>query len=241
MQFGELLKADFRNVFRDPTLIASAVAPVLITLVVVFLFPWVEQFVYSRWQVEIGDYYRVFSIFMAFIVAMVYGILSAFIIMDERDEDIICFIKVTPFSTDGYIRYRTGFALVSSVFALLFYLLILLLLGQFSLSDLLVLLVTVPLEAVCIALVVISFATNKVEGLAIAKMVGLIPFSAVAAYLIPGATVWLFSIFPPFWIVKTVEAATLGEQLLYGCATLLFHMFLIQLLIKLFQKRVTLT
>lgn len=240
MNIKELIKADFRNVFRDPTLFTAAIAPLLITIVVVFLFPLVEEFVYSRWEVDISEYYRIFSLFMTFIIAMVYGIISAFIMIDERDEDIIHFIKVTPFSSDGYIRYRTGFALLSTTVAVSLYLLVLSAMGAFSIVEVVVLLITIPLEAVAMALVVVSFAGNKVEGLAISKMVGLIPFSAVGAYLVPGATVWLFSIFPPFWIIKAIEAESLPGNIGYGIIALGIHILFIVLCMNRFKRRIAL-
>lgn len=237
MKMKELLLADYRNVFRDPTLIMAAFAPILITLVVLFAFPLVLSFVQSRWGIDLGDYYRLFSLFMAFIIAMVYGIISAFIIIDERDEDILSFIRITPFSIHGYLLYRIGFALATALGALLFYLSILLWQGNLSLFDSLVLLCIVPLEAVCMALIVVSFAGNKVEGLAISKMVGLIPFSVVATYLIPGKSVWFFAIFPPFWIIKALESVQGKERILYTITAVVVHLVLVKFLVHYFFKK----
>lgn len=238
MRVFELVRADFRSLFRDPTLVAATVAPLLIVAVVLWGYPAVGTFVMGKWEVDIAPYYHIFSLFMTLIIAMVYGIISAFIILDERDESILSFIKVTPFSMKGYVQYRMGFAYVSSLVATLFYALSLALVGEFTLSELLLLALVVPLEAIFQSLFVVAFAGNKVEGLALAKIVGLIPFSAVAAWFIEGAISWLFIIFPPFWIVKTVQSSTPSEWALFCVGAIIAHIIPIMLLAKRFKKKI---
>lgn len=237
MKILELIKADFRNVFRDPTLLAAAVAPILITSVVVLL-PLLNAYIMGRWQVDISPYYHITTIFFSIIIAMVYGIISAFIILDEKDEAILSFVKITPFSISGYLKYRAGFALLSTFLALLFYFSVVVLLGRISVFEALFLTLVIPFEAVWLSLVVTCFSSNKVEGLAIAKMVGLIPFTAVGTWFVKGGKAWLLSLFPPFWIVKTIEAETVMSVTLFALGCFLVHVLYIVLQLQRFKKKI---
>ncbi len=238
MNIGEIIRADFRNILRDPTLLAAAAAPFLILMVVLLGVPWITSFIMERWGADITPYHRVIQLLFTLIMTLVYGIISAFIILEERDESILSYIKVTPFSMRGYLIYRIGFAYFSTLAAVLLLAGALTLTGDFSAFELIYLVTIVPIESIILTLVVVSFADNKVEGLAIAKMIGLIPLTAVAAFYVTSIWKYFMLIFPPVWITMTVEAGTLGERCFYLIGSVLVHLFYIAVLIKYFRKRI---
>lgn len=238
MKIEQLIKADFRSLFREPTLWAALLAPFLIVAVVLLGFPLLDSFVSNRWDTSISPYFRVASLFFTLIIAMVYGIISSFLILDEKDESVLTFIKVTPFSLKGYLQYRLGFAYVSSFIATLFYVIAISVSGYISIAEALFLLFVVPLEAIFMTLCVVAFSSNKVEGLAIAKVLGLIPFTFVAGYFLTTWYQWLFILFPPFWISKTFEAQSILMAIIYGGVTVAMHLLFIHLCMKKFMYRI---
>ncbi len=238
MNVGELIKADFRNVLRDPTLLMAAVAPFLILLVILLGLPFITNYVINRWGFDIAPYHRIIKVFFVLIMSMIYGMISAFIILDDNDESIISFIKVTPFSLKGYLIYRAGFAFVSSIFAVSLLTLVFFFMKEFSLFDSLYLILLVPLESIIMSLFIVSFAKSKVEGLAISKMVGVIPFSGVGAYFISDSLEYLLAFFPPFWIIKTIEATNPVSILTFIIISITIHLLYISLLIKRFNNRI---
>lgn len=238
MQIKELIKADFRNILRDPTLLAAALAPFLILAVVTAGIPWITAFVLNRWGLDITPHHRIIQIFFTLIIALVYGIISAFIILEERDESILSYIRITPFSMKGYLFYRVGFAYISTMGAVLLLTTALLITGAYSLFDSLYLLLVVPLESVLLTLTVVSFARDKVEGLAISKMTGVIPFAAVGMFYLKSVWQYPLLLLPPAWITATVEADSPGAALLFLTGSVLIHLGYAALLLKQFRRRV---
>lgn len=237
MKLFELIKADFKNIFRDPTLIAAAIAPFAILIVMIVGLPLLTMFIETKWGYDISEYHRIIKVFFILIIAMVYGMISAFIILDDLDESIISYIKVTPFSIKGYLNYRIGFAFLSSMFGVMLLAFVLFFNDSLSLFDTLYLITVVPLESIFMALFIISYAKNKVEGLALSKMVGVIPFSAIGAFLISNNMKYLLSVFPPFWIVLTIEEHRIIMIIIMIIVSLAIHLLYIALFTLKFKQR----
>lgn len=238
MNITELIKADFRNVYRDPTLLAAAVAPLIFLIVNLLGVPFITSYIDARWGVDITLFHRIIVLFFVFIISMIYGMISAFIILDEKDEAIISFIHITPFSLSGYMLYRLGFAFLSSSFGVSILSITFLLKGDLSVFESFFLICIVPMESIFMALFIVSFAKNKVEGLALSKLVGIIPFSAIGAYLIVGNVKYLLAIFPPFWVIQAVEAEEFKYVLLFVFMSILIHLVYIKFLFKKFRKNI---
>ncbi len=238
MNIKELIRADFKNIFRDPTLIGASVAPFLILLVVLFGVPFVTDFIFQRWEFDLTPYHYIIQVFFVLISALVYSIISAFIILDERDESILSFIKITPMGIDGYLKYRIGFALISTAFASILIAGTLCIRGYFSLFDTLLLCTMVPLESIILTMLVVTYAANKVEGLAIAKMLGLIPFAVLAPFFISSGFRYFLFFLPPFWVGEVLITESNVIRILLLGGAIVIHLLYIHLLKKKFMRRV---
>lgn len=240
MQITELIRADFRNILRDPTLLTAAFAPFLLLFVVIAGIPWATTYAVDRWSVDLTAHHRIIQIFFTLIVSLVYGIISAFIILEERDEEILSYIRITPLSMKGYLLYRIGFAYFSTMGAVLVLTTALRVTNAFSLFDSIYLFAVVPLESILLTLVVTTFARDKVEGLAIAKIAGILPFAAVGAFYLGSAWKLLLLIVPPAWITMTVEAESPGKRIFFLLGSIVIHLGYAALLLKQFRKRAAL-
>jgi fluoroquinolone transport system permease protein len=95
------------------------------------------------------------------------------------------------------------------------------------------------LEAPLIALFLVAFAQNKVQGLALAKILGALMVGPVAAWFMPEEWQVLAGIVPPFWPVKALwVAARGGPWWPWVMGGALIHAVLLWLLLRRFERAV---
>ncbi len=225
---------DVKNVIRDPFLKWIIPAPFLMAVAFRFLIPGVAD-VAAPW-LTLSDYYPLLlSMFVLFVPEM-YGIVAGFMLLDERDQDTLTALKVTPMSLGKYLLYRMSTpVIISIVTTLLAYPLI----GLIDVDPVL-LIVAVALSSLTapfIALIFTAFARNKVEGMAIQKMLGSFFMIPMVAYFIPSGWQLVFGVFPTYWTLKAFWIACEGGQGFwpYVLAGILAHAVFIALLLKRFD------
>jgi fluoroquinolone transport system permease protein len=106
-------------------------------------------------------------------------------------------------------------------------------LTQWRLWMLIVICVLTSLASVGVALLLFSFSHNRVEGMAMAKMSGLLLMGLPVPFFLLSNTQFLFSPLPTFWIAKL----GMEPNLLYFIAALLTSMLWIMLLYSKFRKK----
>jgi fluoroquinolone transport system permease protein len=226
--------SDVKNVIRDPFLKWVIPAPFLMAIGFRLLIPGVAALA-GPWIV-LNDYYPLLlSTFLLF-VPLMYGIVVGFMLLDERDEDTLTALKVTPMSLGRYLLYRvTTPILVSIVTTLLAYPIIGLI--SVDLLSLIAVVVLASLSAPFTALIFAAFARNKVEGMAIQKMLGGVFMIPMIAYFIHSDWQLLFGIFPTYWTLKAFWVASEGGPglWLYILAGILVHLAFIGVLMKRFD------
>jgi len=226
--------SDVKNVIRDPFLKWVVPAPFLMAIAFRFLIP--EMTVLAEPWVALNDYYPLLLSMMVVFVPLMYGIVVGFMLLDERDEDTLTALKVTPMSLGKYLLYRiTTPIIVSIVTTMLAYPLIGLI--DVGLVSLVAVTVLASMSAPFIALIFAAFARNKVEGMAIQKMLGGVFMIPMVAYFIHSNWQLLFGIFPTYWTLKAFWIACEGGQgfWLYVLAGVLVHLAFIGLLMKRFD------
>ena len=143
---------------------------------------------------------------------MISGVIVGFMLLDEKDDNTIKAMLVTPVPINQYVLYRVvlpsllGFLIVVGM--VLFIDLVLLPLWQ-----LLLIAAGASLVAPITALFYAIFAENKVQGFAVAKFVSLITYLVVFAWFVPKPWQWLFGLFPPYWICEAYWMALDGQGL----------------------------
>ncbi|MDF2893133.1 MAG: hypothetical protein K0R80_3500 [Clostridia bacterium] len=196
-----LIKADIKSIFRDPLLIISVFVPVLIGCFIRFALPIVTQALKQELDFDLIPHYPIIMSFMLPVTPMMIGVLTGFILLDDRDENILAYIAVTPLPRSTYLLYR----LISPVIMSTVMCYILLLLASPVQVNYLLITPAVllcALEAPILALFLVGFAANKVEGLALSKAMGIFMLAPLAAYFIKSRLHLLLGIAPPYWISK---------------------------------------
>jgi fluoroquinolone transport system permease protein len=104
--------------------------------------------------------------------------------LDERDDGTLTALRVTPISMMGYAFYRGG----AAVFLSFAYVLVTLRLSGFAPASLLPAMAAVAflsgLLSAVFAKVLATFAANKVEGMAVTKVLATLMLGPLAAYFI---------------------------------------------------------
>ncbi len=180
----------------------------------------------------------IFSIVPAMLVGMILG----FILLDERDEDLITYFTVTPLGRGGYLVYRLAAPQVLSI-AVAAVMLPIIVTGivRFPLWPSLGIAAMASLQAPMMVLYLGAFAANKVEGLAYGKAFGLLFAGPIAGYLIPGRLKYLAGIIPPFWVSEAYLAMlrnAWGEYVICILMGVMTHAAWMILLFRRFRKKI---
>jgi fluoroquinolone transport system permease protein len=234
--YSQLIKSDFRNIGRDPMLMMASIAPVLLILFALFVFPLVSGLTEKHLNFPLAQYFTFGYIFLIIIAPMLLGMVYGFILLDERDGGIIGYISITPLGKSGYLMVRM---LVPSIFSFLFCIMFFLLTGFNDILNLLqlgILALIIATEAPMMLLFLGAFAGNKVEGIAISKGFGILLMTVVLDYFFSGNWRILLSISPLWWIERGVMNPQYIYPYLFGGA--IVHFIFIFLLFRKFIRRV---
>ncbi len=232
-----LTRGDVKNISRDPLLILSILGPLLLGLVMRFGLPLAADILRAETGFELTEHYDFIVSFLLLFTPMMLGILAGFVILDERDDQILAYYAVTPLTKTGYFIYRTTAPFLMGFF---FSFLLLALIPQVELNFLLLIpaILMASLQAPIFTLLLGSFAENKVEGMALSKGLGIIFLTPVVGYLVDSNWQLLAGVFPPYWVSKAFLASLGGEGYwFYVGAGILVHLFFLVVLLRKFSRR----
>lgn len=228
---------DLRNITRDAVLMMSILGPLILALTIKFVMPWIQEVVLAQLSYNLSQDFAFIMSFLILMVPMMIGMLTGFMILEERDEDLLTYFSVTPLSKSGYLIYR----LISPIVISLILTLVLLQLTSLIKIDLLQLLPIIllaSLGAPIIALFMTSFAQNKVEGLALGKISGILPFAALAAYFIKSNWQLLAGVFPSYWISKAFLLRNTKYYWFYLFLGLVVHLAYLKFFLAKFSRKI---
>ena len=232
---------DFKNIIRDKMFIFLFIGyPVMLILfsriLIHLIAPRIEN------MFPLATNYPLILMFFIVIIPFIFSFIAAFLILDERDEHLLTVLRVMPISRNSYLIYRMFFM---SFFAFI----TLLIFPQFSgliegiQFSYIAYIPTALLFAIftpfC-ALLVSSFATNKVQAFAIFKIGGTVFLLPIFAFLLNLDNIkYLFSPIPNFWSLMSLDSIIQNgimdtTHLIIGYV---YHIILISILFYIFNKK----
>lgn len=206
---ASLAIGDLRSIRRDPMLLISIFAPVILAVVMKFGLPFVEGILLAELAFDLSRYNALIMSVTILISPMMIGMLSGFLILDERDENILVFYSVTPLSKSGYLAYRLITPTIIS-FILSFFVFYFINIVMCDLVFLIPIFLVCALESPLMALFLGAFAANKVEGLALSKGFGLLFLASIAGYFVKSSWRYLLGIAPTYWVSKAMLIGIAG-------------------------------
>jgi fluoroquinolone transport system permease protein len=130
---------------------------------------------------------------------IIFGSISGFSMLDDMDDGVLFSLKVTPISLTSYIFFKLFLTFMFSSVATTALLIVTGLLFEMSLLHASMIIVLSSIQAPFIALIMASFASNKVEGFVIMKLTGLTLIGPIVSLFLTDWTELLLSIFPGFF------------------------------------------
>lgn len=188
------------------------------------------------------------AMLMTVLVGFAYGAMAGFSLLDDRDDQVLLSIQISPVPLNLYIWFKITFAYI---FALVGGFFIVWFSGAIMLSagDILLIAALSALQTPIIAFLVNAFAHNKVEGFVTMKASGFLLLFPIGSFFFLDAKEWLFAIAPAFWAAKAVQHAILQPLINTGLISmnlsfyqyitvgLLYNLLLVAATFHLFRKK----
>lgn len=227
-------KMFIKEILRDSMLAVVLISPILAGIAFHFGIPFLDNIIVNKLNIDpiFQPYYLLFDLFLAILTPYMFCFASSMVIISEFDDNIANYISVTPVGKTGYLVSRLVFPSIISCFIGIIVLLI------FSLSNLplyIITLLSVFSSILCIipSLIIVSFSKNKVEGMAFAKLSGLILIGIIIPFFIHDNNQYIFSFMPSFWISKFA----LTSNILFSAFAIFSSLIWIYFLYKIFIRR----
>ncbi|MFB0919807.1 MAG: ABC transporter permease, partial [Oscillospiraceae bacterium] len=146
-------------------------------------------------------YYLLFDLFLAILTPYMLCFVSSLIMLTEYDENMSSYMAVTPVGKRGYILSRLVFPAAIAIFVSVI-LMKLFSLTVWTISALIVTCTLSSLLSVGVSLLLVSLSHNRVEGMALGKLTGIILLGLPIPFFLLSGAQYLFSLLPSFWIAK---------------------------------------
>lgn len=236
--FKTILKSELKNIFRDSMYIFFMVYPVITGVAGYFLVP------YLRGTLAPGNIIPEITVMLFILMTgYMFGALTAFTLLDDKDDNVLMSLKITPVSVKLYVIFKLAISFIFGFIATLVIILATDFLPGSSFWIVLMISILGALQAPGVALIVNSFANNKVSGFAIMKMSGLILMVPIIAFFVQS---WqeVFLIFAPgFWSARLIQMELITtletnfSVMVYFIFGVIYNILFTYLFMKLFSKR----
>ncbi|MGM0462718.1 MAG: hypothetical protein ACQEQ4_09920 [Fibrobacterota bacterium] len=222
-----------KSIFRDSFMLLILGIPLFMATLFRFVIPIAQGYLIDYF--DLSDHYIFATLFILTMAPMMSGMVIGFNLLDDRDENILTYMSVTPIRKEGYLLFKV-FAPLLAVFVQSFFILLIFNLGEMNLLRLVPLIIILALETPMYALIMASVASNKVEGLAIGKLMGISVAGPVIAYFFTSWWKYCAGIMPTFWIAEAYFAQGVTYWIFLGIGFLVHGCFLVWTM-KLFLRR----
>lgn len=223
------------QITKDAMLFLVCTAPLICGIFIRFGIPLAERLLteYFNNAAILLPYYIIFDLLLTVISPMMFGFVSAMVILGDIDDGITNYMTVTPLGKNGYLISKLGFPMIISFFITIFVLII------FSLTKINFVLAVgltflTSILGLIMAMMVISISTNKVEGMAIMKLSGIFMIGIPAPFFLTGNIQYLLFVLPSLWIAKF----TMSNNITYFLISMITSSIWIMILLKRFRRKI---
>lgn len=231
-KYVSLSAADAKNIARDPMLVLAVFGPLILAVAIRYGMKILSEWLHLTLAFDLTVYYDLILIEALLLIPLMLGVIAGFLMLDERDENLIAYFAVTPLTKSGYLLYRLSSPVLLSAAYTVFFVYFTDLV-RVPVAALLPLTLLLALQAPVVALLLLAFAANKVEGMALSKGIGVTMAAPLAIYFAPEPWSWLASVLPTFWIAKAywagMEAWSGGAFFIYLAAFAFYSLLAVRL------------
>lgn len=201
---GVSFRMFIRQITSDSMLVMCCVAPVLAGLLFHFGIPAADMLISQYFgHTVLKNWYLLFDLFLAVLTPFLICFASAMVMLEERDEGVATYVLVTPLGKNGYLVSRLLVpAVIASVVSL--GILIIFRLSTLSFLQMIFLSFAIIPIALCVALIITSFSGNRIEGMAMGKLSGLILVGVVIPFFVTSSFRFFAAFLPTFWLAEAL-------------------------------------
>jgi len=193
-------------------LLWAPLLPFLLALLIRMGLPSLALLLEAEFGLQLPAYYPLIMSAFVLIVPATVGLIVGFLILDERDDRSLLTWMVSPAPITSYVLYRlTMPILLGMVVTTLSYPIAGLV--PLNMPAFLSIVLLGVLSAPMMALVLATFAANKVAGFAVAKAMNGVMILPLLAYFIPEPWQYMAGIVPTYWPAKAFWQAAEGEPI----------------------------
>jgi len=227
---------DVKNVRRDSLLRWMVFIPLVVALVVRWGVPYATRRSMEQFQFDLSPYYMLIISLLVMMAPMLFGMVIGFLLLDQRDDRTLMALQVTPLALNGYMAYRVAMPILLGV---LLTMIVIPLAGLVTVGWLTIFLVavaTAPLTPV-FALFFAAFAQNKVQGLALMKVTGVVLVPPLIAYFVRSSWQLAFGLIPTYWPARLFWSLQTGDSnaWIYLVAGLAYQIVLLVAMLRRFN------
>jgi hypothetical protein len=208
-------------------------APLLLIIVFKLLMLFLAPYLAVKTGFDATPYSAYILSFILLINSGMLGIVTGFMMLDERDGNISQLLEITPLGRGGYLINRLAFASLLSVIYC-FLSIVVFNLPALPFPAILLLSALSAIYTAIIGLLIFSGADDKVKGLTFAKGLNvLVLFAFSDLFALPWLTL-LSWFFPPYWITMIIKTP---YSLTIACVAFLVHALWLGALIFRYTRR----
>ncbi len=204
--FATMIKFELKNIFRENMTIIMVLYPFILGVIGRLLI---------HYEVVYGQGLQLTAILIALLAGFAFGAMGAFSLLDDRDDQVLSSIEITPVPLEWYIWFKVLFTYVLAVFAGFFMIWFTGVL-EISVFKILLLATLSALQAPFVMFIVNSFSENKVEGFMTMKATGFLLIFPVAGFFFLDAVEWVFAVAPASWPAKAMQYIMLEPMIEAG-------------------------
>lgn len=208
-----LSAADALSVGRDSLLRGMAIVPLALAAATRWLLPEPARAIGALLGLDLVRFYGpVMGYALLLLAPVICGMIVGFLLLDQRDDRTLTAIQVSPLPLTGYLAYRLAAPMLLSLVVTL---VALPLSGVAPIglpALLLCALVAAPLAPLG-GLFLASFASNKVQGIALQKAMSILVLIPALAFFLPSPWGLLCGIAPSYWPAIVLWQVQAGSAL----------------------------
>ncbi|ERJ12066.1 ABC transporter permease [Haloplasma contractile] len=240
--YTEFIKNEFKKWLRDPLMKFMLFYPIVFGVIGRYVLPAIED--YNDYFI-IDAYKDLIVVILALLIPLIYGALTGFSILDDRDDDSLVSIKVTPLSIHQFLSFRFGMVTVLSFLSTSFVMWFSDIgVNDMGIGNILLISLLASLSAMMTGMLINAFASNKIEGFAVMKGTGVILVFPIVSLFFKDSKEMIFSFAPGYWPAKAISSLIKGDDALYLNYTVymfvgfVYIIFLNWIVYKLFLRRI---
>ena len=217
-QTVRIFSIGMRVILRDAIMLILIPAPFAIGALFRVLAPLASSLLVEHLGFSLVPWYPLVDALTCALSSLMLTVCSAFLMLEESDEGIGGYYRITPAGRMPYLVARIG---VPALWGFACGVLVLWLFGLSALLPGVVFALSFvsALSGAATAMMIVCIAANRVEGLAASKLSGIALLGLLVAWFVPAGGRWLAAVLPSFWLGELAMGKPFWASLMGGAVT----------------------